>query len=93
MKIAYRKTGWRATDVRFVDKDYTPIPSEFIIDGETLPDPETLSDPDPTPPIDQSDIDNLQKQMKALALCIAQVGGLTVPQIKTMFKNKMDSLP
>lgn len=44
-------------------------------------------------PIDQSDIDNLEKQMKALALCIAQVGGLTVPQMKTLFKNKMDLLP
>jgi hypothetical protein len=49
-------------------------------------------DPPPTP-IDLSDVDNLEKALKALALCIAQVGGLTVPQIKTMFKNKWDALP
>jgi hypothetical protein len=47
----------------------------------------------PKPPIDRSDIDNLEKSLKALALCVAQVGGLTVPQIKTLFKQKWDSLP
>jgi hypothetical protein len=61
---------------------------EWLAAGNT-PEP---ADPEPAP-IDQSDLDNLQKQMKALALCIAQVGGLTVPQIKAMFKAKMDLLP
>jgi hypothetical protein len=42
---------------------------------------------------DFSDVDNVNKELKALALCVAQVGGLTVPQIKAMFKNKWDSLP
>lgn len=93
MKIAYRKTGWQATDVRFVDDEYDPVTNEFIIEGSVLPSQESLSDPDPTPPVDQSDIDNLEKQMKAVLLCVAQVGGLTVPQIRAMFKNKMDSLP
>lgn len=41
--------------------------------------------------IDQSDIDQLEKHIKAVLLCVAQVGGLTVPQIKALFKNKMDS--
>ena len=50
------------------------------------------ADPDPTP-IDLSDVDNLEKSIKTLALCIAQVGGLTVPQMKALFKNKWDSLP
>jgi hypothetical protein len=50
------------------------------------------ADPPPTP-IDLSDVDNLEKAIKALALCIAQVGGLTVPQIKQMFKQKWDALP
>ena len=45
------------------------------------------------PPIDLSDVDNIEKGLKALALCIAQVGGLTVPQMKVMFKQKWDSLP
>jgi hypothetical protein len=43
--------------------------------------------------VDQSDIDNLEKGLKALALCVAQIGGLTVPQLKTLFKVKWDSLP
>ena len=47
----------------------------------------------PKPPMDISNVDNLEKSLKALALCIAQVGGLTVPQIKTMFKQKWDALP
>lgn len=50
------------------------------------------ADTDPAP-IDQSDLDQITKQMKALALCIAQVGGLTVPQMKALFKQKYDSLP
>jgi hypothetical protein len=48
-------------------------------------------DPDPIP-IDLSDVDNLEKALKALALCIAQVGGLTNPQMKALFKSKWDSL-
>ena len=47
----------------------------------------------PRPPIDLSDVDNLSKALKALALCVAQVGGLTVLQMKTLFKQKWDSLP
>lgn len=50
--------------------------------------------PVPPPPVDLSNVDNLDsKVFKAILLCVAQVGGLTVPQIKTMFKNKYDSLP
>lgn len=44
-------------------------------------------------PVDQGDLDRMSKQMKALALCIAQVGGLTNAQMKTMYKAKYDSLP
>ena len=47
----------------------------------------------PKPPIDLSNVDNIEKGLKALALCVAQVGGLTVPQMKTLFKQKWDSLP
>lgn len=61
---------------------------EWLAAGNTpLP-----ADPPPVP-IDLSDVDNLEKALKALALCIAQVGGLTVPQIKAMFKQKWDALP
>ena len=61
---------------------------------EELPhdDPEVMAYLSP-PPVDQADIDQLQKQMKAVLLCVAQVGGLTVPQIEAMFRNKMESLP
>ncbi len=44
-------------------------------------------------PPDLSDMDNLEKEFKAMALCVAQVGGLTVPQMKELFKSKWDSLP
>jgi hypothetical protein len=45
-------------------------------------------------PLDLSNIDNNPMKIeKALALCIAQVGGLTVPQMKTLFAQKYNSLP
>ena len=47
----------------------------------------------PKPPIDLSNLDNIEKNLKALALCVAQVGGLTVPQMKALFKQKWDTLP
>jgi len=47
----------------------------------------------PRPPIDFSDVNNLEKGLKALALCMAQIGNLTVPQMKALFKQKWDSLP
>lgn len=61
---------------------------DWLALGNT-PDP---ADPDPTP-IDYSDSNNLDKTLKALVLCIAQVGSLTVPQMRTLFKQKWDSLP
>jgi len=60
----------------------------WIADGHTpLP-----ADPPPAP-IDLSDSNNLEKAIKATLLCVAQVGGLTTQQIRTMFKNKWDALP
>jgi hypothetical protein len=47
---------------------------------------------DPIPQVDISDIDNLDRVLKALGLCIAQIGGLTVPQMKALFKSKYDLL-
>jgi hypothetical protein len=44
-------------------------------------------------PLDQSNLDNIEKRDKAILLCIAQVGGLSIAQIKAMFKAKFDSLP
>lgn len=62
---------------------------------EELPDDhaDVLAFRAPKPPIDLSDTDNLEKGLKALALCVAQVGGLTVPQLKTLFRQKWNSLP
>jgi hypothetical protein len=56
-------------------------------------DPEVLAFRTPPPPRDFSDVDNLDKTVKTLALCIAQVGSLTVAQMKALFKQKWDSLP
>src|SRR3990167_8127982 len=47
----------------------------------------------PPAPIDYSNSDNLDKTLKALALCVAQIGGLTPAQMKTLFKQKWDALP
>jgi len=62
---------------------------------EELPDthPDVVAFLAPKPPIDFSDVNNIEKGLKALALCVAQIGGLTVPQLKTLFKQKWDSLP
>lgn len=47
----------------------------------------------PTPPTDYSDSTNLEKTLQALMLCIAQVGGLTIPQAKALFKAKFNLIP
>jgi len=45
------------------------------------------------PSIDLSNPDNHTKVIKALALCVAQVGGLSNAQFKALFKSKWDALP
>lgn len=62
--------------------------TEWLAAGNT-PQP---ADPDPVPP-DLSDLNNLEKGLKALALCVAQLNSLTPTQMKTLFKQKWDSLP
>lgn len=64
-------------------------------DQEELPDdhPDVLAFRVPPAPIDLSDLNNIEKGLKALALCVAQVGGLTTPQMRTLFKQKWDALP
>lgn len=60
---------------------------EWLAAGNTpLP-----ADPEPAP-IDLSDIDKLEKALKALALCVAQLGGITPAQMKALFKQKYDLL-
>lgn len=49
------------------------------------------ADPPPAP-VDYSNSDNLDRTLKALALCIAQVGGLNAAQMRAMFKQKFDQL-
>ena len=61
---------------------------KWLADGNT---PEA-ADPEPAP-VDQADIDQLQKQMKALALVFAEKTGMTIPQLRAAFRAKMDSLP
>ena len=61
---------------------------QWLADGNTpLP-----ADPAPVP-IDFSNMDNIDKGMKALALCVAEGDGLTPAQIRARFKQKWDSLP
>jgi hypothetical protein len=47
----------------------------------------------PKPALDLSNVDNLEKGLKALALCVAQIGGLTGSQMRTLFKQHWDALP
>ena len=61
---------------------------EWLAAGNT-PQP---ADPEPAP-VDQTNMNNLPKQMKAILGCVAQVGGLTNVQMIAMFKAKMDLLP
>ena len=62
---------------------------------EEVPDdhPDLLAFLAPRPPVDHSDLDNLQKQLKALGLVVAAWGGKTPAQLKTAFKTAYDSLP
>lgn len=64
------------------------------------PDQEELSDTHPDvqafnpvkPPRDLSELDNLDKTLKAALLCVAHVGGLTPIQMKALFKAKFEAL-
>jgi len=40
----------------------------------------------------EDSLDNLNRVDRAILLCIAQVGGLTVPQIRALFRSKYESL-
>jgi len=48
--------------------------------------------PKPIPP-NGSNIDNAERKTLAMALALADVGGLTRAQIKALYKAKYDSLP
>lgn len=89
--MSYQLTynGWpkRLRDGAFVDPEGREY-KEWIEAGNTP----LSATPPPTPP-DLSNIDNIEKGLKALALCVAQVGGLTIPQMRTLFKQKWDQLP
>lgn len=68
-----------------------PMPGRF--DHELPEDhPDVLAYLNPPPP-DMSDSGNQSKAIKAVLLCVAEVGGLTPQQIRTMFKAKWDALP
>jgi hypothetical protein len=52
-------------------------------------DPEDL----PPAPIDFSDVDNVEKALKALGLVVAAWNGKTPAQLKAAFKTAWDQLP
>ncbi len=82
------QNGWLVRgDGTFINPEYQEY-LDWLKAGNT-PSP---ADPPPAP-IDYSDINNMEKAFKALALCIAQVGGLTVVQMKTLFQQKWQGLP
>lgn len=70
-------------------------------DDESHPRQEEVADdhPDvvaflaPKPPIDFSDVDNVEKALKALGLVTAAWNGKTPAQLKAAFKTAWDSLP
>lgn len=61
---------------------------------EELPDDhaEVVAFRAPKPPIDSSDLDGIDRKLKAIALCVAQVGGLTPAQMKALYRQKLDAL-
>lgn len=62
---------------------------EFLPDN----DPEVIAFLAPRPPIDFSNVDNVEKALKALGLVIAAWNGKTPAQLKDAFKTAWDSLP
>lgn len=64
------------------------------------PDQEDLADDHPDlvaflaakPPIDLSNVDNIEKSLKALGLVMASWNGKTPAQLKTAFKTAWESL-
>jgi hypothetical protein len=85
-------TVQRLADGAFIPKDLRNRAWQEYLAWREAGNTPLPADPEPAP-MDLSDVNNLDKTLKALALCIAQVGGLSVAQIKTMFKAKYDSLP
>ena len=81
-------TVYGAWSTRQPDDAYHPRQEE-VADNH----PDLIAFLSPKPPMDFSNVDNVEKAMRALALCVAQVGGLTAPQMKALFKSKWDSLP
>ena len=62
--------------------DGSPPPSQAQIDAACV---------DPVP-IDQSDVNNLPRSVKALALTFAQITNTPVNTVRTIFKQKWDQL-
>lgn len=94
--MAYKLTNLNGGIIRLMDRAHIPPDgrnSDWIEYQRWLASGNTPQPADPLPPpLDISDIDNLNKVLKALALCIAQVGGLSAAQMKQLFKQKVDSL-
>lgn len=72
---------------------WPPVESEGIkakaeIDAGAVVAPE---DP-PTAPIDLSDVNNLERAVKALALTFAQITNTPIATVRTIFKQKWDQL-
>jgi len=83
--------------VNFSNRDNTmanvrwddPLPGGFTVPTQAEVDAEIARLSAPT---DQSDLDNIEKSIKALALVVAQWNGKTIPQLKAAFKTARDSL-
>jgi len=62
---------------------------------EEVPDdhPDLVAFLAPKPPIDFSDVDQIEKSLKALGLVVAQWTSHTPAQLKAAFKAAWDSLP
>lgn len=55
--------------------------------------PEVVAFLAPRSPIDQADIDNLEKNLKALAMTFAQITNTPLATVRTIFRQKRDALP
>jgi len=97
MQYQLEYTGLRI--IRLDDRAVIPIndlvpEASYVEFKKWLADGNTPLPADPAPvPIDWSDLNNIEKGLKALALCVAQGDGLTHAQMNARFKQKWDSLP
>ena len=103
MKVCIRKSTGKLIESQSGDADLNVmiqnavnagIPADDVEAKDATPDEyRALLGALKPPPLDESNLDNGQKHIKAAVLAAALLSGKTVPQAKTAFKQAWDALP